>query len=161
MLPFCHYRTYIIKSYHIQALPRSVFMHLRHGRACPLIWGLNLETPTHLPGVIGLQLEGGQRGKAGHKAQPFHLYQGDAVEYDAVRQNQSHEGPAHRDQDCQTTVDTKDQGSVLWVKRGQRQCDIMTGLLYYSWLNATHMQNGVTTLLHLQPWIYFRMEKLN
>lgn len=92
-----------------------------------LIWGLNLEPPAHLPGVIGLQLDGGQRGQTAHKAQPFHLDQGDAVEYDAVRQNQSHEGPAHRDQDCQTTVHGKDQGSVLWVKRGQRQCDVMMG----------------------------------
>lgn len=98
----------------------------------------SVEPPTHLPGVIGFQLDGGQCGQAGSKAHPFALDEGDAVEDDAVRQNQSHEGPAHRDQDCQTTVHTKDQGSVLWVKRGQRQCDVMTGVLYYSWYKMQH-----------------------
>lgn len=113
---------------------------------------LNPEPPTHLPGVIGLQLDGGQRGQTGCKAHPFALDEGDAVEYDAVRQNQSHEGPAHRDQDCQTTVHTKDQGSVLWVKRDQRQCDVMTGFLYNSKCTATHVKSAVSTmtLLYLQ-----------
>lgn len=78
---------------------------------------------THLPRIIWLQLDGGQRGKTSREAHPLVLDECDAVEYDAVRQNQSHEGPAHRDQDCQTTIHTKDQGSVLWVKRGQRQGD--------------------------------------
>lgn len=89
-----------------------------------------MDPPTHLPGVIGFQLDGSQCGQAGRKAHPPALHEGDAVEYDAVRQNQSHEGPAHRDQDCQTTIQTKDQGSVLWVKRSQRQCDVMTGFFY-------------------------------
>lgn len=87
-----------------------------------------MDPPTHLPRVIGLQLDGSQRGQAGCKAHPPALDEGNAVEYDAVRQNQSQEGPAHRDQDCQTTVQTKDQGSVLWVKRSQHQCEcVMTG----------------------------------
>lgn len=113
---------------------------------------LNLAPLTHLPGVIRLQLDGGQCGQAGYKAHPFALDKGDTVEYDAVRQNQSHEGPAHRDQDCQTTVHTKDQGSVLWVKRDQRQCDVMEGFLYYSEFIATHMKSAVSTitLLYLQ-----------
>ncbi len=81
-----------------------------------------MDTTSHLPGVIGLQLDGGQRGQTGRKAHPLALGQGDAVEDDAVRQNQSREGPAHRDQDCQTAIHTKDQGSVLWVKRDQ--CDM-------------------------------------
>lgn len=75
------------------------------------------EPPTHLPGVIRLQLDGGQRAQARSEAQPPLLDQSDAVEDDAVRQNQSHKGPAHRDQNCQTTIYCKDQGSVLWGKR--------------------------------------------
>ncbi|PWA25135.1 hypothetical protein CCH79_00005099, partial [Gambusia affinis] len=55
--------------------------------------------PTHLPGVIRLQLDGGQRAQTCSKAHPLLLDQGDAVQYDAVGHNQSHEGPAHGDQD--------------------------------------------------------------
>lgn len=93
-----------------------------------------LEPRTHLPRVIGFQLDGGQRSQACSKAHPFLLDQSDAVQYDAVRQNQSHECPAHGDQDYQTTIHTKDQGSVLWVKkRGQRQ----RSAIYNSESNAT------------------------
>lgn len=77
----------------------------------------------HLPGVIGLQLDGGQRAQACSKAHPLLLDQSNAVEDDAVRQNQSYEGPAHGDQNCQAPVQCKDQGSVLLVRRGQCQSD--------------------------------------
>lgn len=84
----------------------------------------------HLPGVIGLQLDRGQRNQTCSEAHPFLLNQGDAVEYDGVRQNQSHEAPTHRDQDRQTTVHTEDQGSVLWLNGGHYQSDVMTMSLY-------------------------------
>lgn len=77
----------------------------------------------HLPGVIRLQLDGGQRGKSGRKAHQLALDRGDAVENDAVGQNQSHESPAHRDQNGQTTVQTKDEGSVLWVEAEVRRAE--------------------------------------
>lgn len=77
---------------------------------------------THLPGVIRLQLDGGQRDKTGCQAHPLTLDHADAVEDEAVRQNQSHEGPAHGDQDCQAAVQPEDQGPALWVQRSRRQC---------------------------------------
>lgn len=43
------------------------------------------KAPPHLPGVIGLQLDGGQRAQACSEAQPLLLDQSNAVEDDAVR----------------------------------------------------------------------------
>lgn len=83
----------------------------------------DLQQPPHLPGVIRLQLDGGQGGKSGRKAHQLALHRGDAVENDAVGQNQSHERPAHRDQNGQTAVQPKDEGSVLWVEAGVRRAE--------------------------------------
>ena len=42
-------------------------------------------------------------------------------------QNQSGESPAHRDQNGQTTIQTKDEGSVLWVEAGVRGAEQRSG----------------------------------
>lgn len=115
-----------------------------------------LSPSTHLPGVIGLQLDGGQCGQTGRKAHPLALDHSNAVEYDAVGQNQSHEGPAHCDQDCQTTVYTKDQGSVLWGQRGQRQCDRIFILILHD-----SMQHTRVMLVKQKQWINIRMKRMN
>lgn len=81
---------------------------------------------THLPGVIRLQLDGGQRGETRCEAHPLTLEPADAVEDEAVRQNQSHEGPAHGDQNCQTAVQPEDQGPALWVQRSRVTVDATT-----------------------------------
>lgn len=121
-----------------QAIEHSMFLCLKHGTAWLLIQSVHLQPPTHLPGVIGFQLDGGQCGQASGKAHPFPLGQSNTVEYDAVRQNQSHEGPAHCDQDCQTTVHTKDQGSVLWGKEGpvsvwRNDCCTIHNSMQHTW----------------------------
>lgn len=85
---------------------------------------------THLPGVIRLQLDGGQRGKTRCEAHQLTLEPADAVEDEAVRQNQSHEGPAHCDQDCQTAVQPEDQGPALWVQRSRVTVDVATRSLH-------------------------------
>lgn len=74
---------------------------------------INRPGPSHLPRVIRLQLDGSQRSQTCYEGDELALDQGDAVEQDAVGQDQSHEGPAHGDQDGQSAVHTKDQGSVL------------------------------------------------
>lgn len=110
---------------------------------------------SHLPGVIRLQLDGGQRGQSGRKAQQLALHRGDAVENDAVGQNQSREGPAHRDQNGQTAIQAKDEGPVLWVEARVRGA----GGANITCLHASATDAGNTRAVKKKkPTIYTRME---
>lgn len=71
----------------------------------------------YLPGHKGLAFEGGEGAEACDQAKPADLHQGDAVEEDAVRQDEGDVGPAHTGPHSQEPVHQVHQGPVLWGER--------------------------------------------
>lgn len=71
----------------------------------------------YLPGDKGLALERGEGAEARDEAEPADFHQGDAVEKDAVRQDEGDVGPAHTGPHGQEPVRQVHQGPVLWQKQ--------------------------------------------
>lgn len=68
----------------------------------------------YLPGHKGFTLESGEGAEACDEAQPAYFHQGDAVEQNAVGQDERDVGPAHTGPHGQQPVDQVHQGPVLW-----------------------------------------------
>lgn len=68
----------------------------------------------YLPGHKGLTLERGEGAEARDEAEPADLHQGDAVEQDAVGQDEGDVGPAHTGPHSQQPVHEVHQRPVLW-----------------------------------------------
>lgn len=84
----------------------------------------------HLPGHKGLAFECGEGAEACDEAKPADFHQGDAVEEDAVRQDEGDVGPAHTGPHSQEPVHQVDQRPVLWEQ--QRALTGLTGQHVYS-----------------------------
>lgn len=76
----------------------------------------------YLPGHKGLAFECGEGAEACDEAQPADFHQGDAVEEDAVRQDEGDVGPAHAGPHSQEPVHQVHQRPVLWEKQRALTC---------------------------------------
>lgn len=76
----------------------------------------------HLPGHKGLAFECGEVAEACDEAKPADFHQGDAVEEDAVRQDEGDVGPAHTGPHSKEPVRQVHQRPVLWEKQKASTC---------------------------------------
>ena len=67
----------------------------------------------HLPGHEGFTLERGEGTETSDEAEPADFHQGDAVEQDAVGQDEGDIGPAHTGPHGQDSIHHVHQGPVL------------------------------------------------
>lgn len=71
----------------------------------------------YLPGHEGFTLERGEGAKTADEAEPADFHQGDAVEQNAVGQDEGDVGPAHTGPHGQEPVHHAHQGPVLWDRK--------------------------------------------
>lgn len=76
----------------------------------------------YLPGHKGLAFECGEGAEACDEAKPADFHQGDAVEEDAVRQDEGDVGPAHTGPHSQEPIHQVHQRPVLWEKQEALTC---------------------------------------
>lgn len=80
------------------------------------IHNVSTGTSVHLPGHEGLTLERGEGAQTGDEAKPAYFDQRDAVEEDAVGQDEGDVGPAHTGPHRQQPVHQVHQRPVLWER---------------------------------------------